>query len=187
MQRQNARNRCGVVIGALVPELVCQQCVKAPVGNRLFARFDSRPGVVGKGQQRNAGNGRQAFLSAGDDCVDLPLIHVERHGAQGANRIDNHCAVIGMRQSRNRFQMAVINGIRGLTLNNGQRAEITLLQVLLNDIGVGRLIVRDLHDGDRTADTGCHLRHTTAEVTVANRQHLAARRHQVADRHFHCR
>ena len=73
-------------------------------------------------------------MTASYHCIDSPFIHVQRHGTQGANRVDDDQAVVCTCDLADLDQIAIAHGIGGFPLYNSDDFGLMDVEMMLKGI-----------------------------------------------------
>ncbi|KAH0442810.1 hypothetical protein KCU90_g1644, partial [Aureobasidium melanogenum] len=143
------------------------------------------PCLIRKRDQRNTRDRRQTLLPTRDHRIDPPRVHLQRHRAQRAHRVDNDQRARRFRQRRNVLQVMIPHGVGRLALHHRDNLRPLAADRLGNRVETRHRAVLDVERDNVCTNSPAHLRHPLAEKTVPDAQHARAFPRQVGDRHFH--
>ena len=185
VERQDSRHGRRVVVRVGAPEALRSHRVEAPVHGGHRALLDHGPRAVREGDERHPGDRRETLLASGHDGIEPPVVHLQRHRAQGDDGVDDGEGAVLAREAGDLRQIGVEHPARGLALDEGDDVVARRRQRLAHHLSrdrAPRLRLEDRHVG---AHARRHLAEPPAEGPGLQAKALAARPEQVGDRHLH--
>ncbi len=161
-----------------------------PIGRPQSGRLMHLAGAVVGGDEAEAGRRHQALLRAGHGDVDAPRIHLERHAAEGGDRIDHEQRRVTGGLDRLADGFDVVDGARGgIDLHRQDRLDFVILvlpQACFDLSRPYRAAPVALQHFDVGAHGGGGVAPADGKPAAFQHQNLVAARQHVAERSFPC-